>query len=72
MFVSEFGKNQNASVFAGTTLVIPSHAVGLSPHIGMDLFILNEGMTKHGFYKSDHISPMVMNDVLSVNGQAAG
>jgi predicted ATP-grasp superfamily ATP-dependent carboligase len=38
----------------------------MSPFIGLDLYILNEGMQKLGYYKSDFIAPGVSNDGLSV------
>lgn len=60
------------NVLKGTTLVIGSHGVGLSPHIGMDLFILNAGMERLGFYKSELITPIIINDVLTTAGEAPG
>eukprot|EP00350_Pseudokeronopsis_sp_OXSARD2_P011601 CAMPEP_0170544446 /NCGR_PEP_ID=MMETSP0211-20121228/3208_1 /TAXON_ID=311385 /ORGANISM="Pseudokeronopsis sp., Strain OXSARD2" /LENGTH=268 /DNA_ID=CAMNT_0010848103 /DNA_START=56 /DNA_END=860 /DNA_ORIENTATION=- len=44
------------------------HSVGMSSFIGMDLFILNEGMAKVGYLKSNYISAGVSNDGLSVAG----
>jgi len=38
----------------------------MSPFIGLDLYILNEGMQKVGYYKSDFVAPGVSNDGLSV------
>ena len=38
----------------------------MSPFIGVDLFILNEGARKVGYFKSEHISPGISNDGLSV------
>ena len=72
MFVPEFGKQVDASVFKGTTLVIPSQSIGMSPFIGMDLFILNKGMERVGFYKSDYIAPVIANDLLQTPGTEAG
>ena len=72
MFVAEFGKQVDASVFKGTTLVISSQSIGMSPFIGMDLMILNKGMERVGFYKSDYIAPVVGNDILLVAGNEAG
>jgi hypothetical protein len=46
-------------------LVIPTHCVGLSSYIGLDLFILNEGMQKVGYFKSHFITAGVSNDGLS-------
>lgn len=40
----------------------------MSSLIGLDLYILNEGMTKVGYFKSDNVVPGVSNDGLSVNG----
>ena len=56
----------------GTNLVIGSHGVGLSPHIAMDLFILNNGMERLGFYKSDLINAVVVNDILTPAGGTPG
>jgi predicted ATP-grasp superfamily ATP-dependent carboligase len=47
--------------------VIPCHSAGLSPFIALDLFILNEGMEKIGYYKSNYIAMGLSNDGLSVN-----
>lgn len=38
----------------------------MSPFIALDLYILNEGMIKIGYYKSDYITPGVSNDGLSL------
>jgi predicted ATP-grasp superfamily ATP-dependent carboligase len=38
----------------------------MSPFIGLDLYILNEGMRKVGYYKSEYISAGLSNDGLSV------
>lgn len=45
---------------------MPTHCVGLSPFIGIDLYILNEGLTKVGYYKSNYIALGVSNDGLSL------
>ena len=42
-FVPVFGSSVKPE-FSGTTLVIPCHSAGMSPFIGLDLYILNEGM----------------------------
>lgn len=47
--------------------MIPCHSAGLSPFIGLDLFILNEGMEKVGYYKSDFIAAGLSNDGLSLS-----
>ena len=47
--------------------MIPCHSAGLSPFIGLDLFILNEGMVKIGYYKSDYIAAGLSNDGLSTS-----
>ncbi len=47
--------------------MIPCHSAGLSPFIGLDLFILNEGMEKAGYYKSEYIASGLSNDGLSLN-----
>jgi len=68
MFVPVFGSTTTTAKpeFSGSTLVIPCHSAGMSPFIGLDLYILNEGMQKAGYYKSDYIAPGVSNDGLSV------
>ena len=54
MFQPEFGSTTTADVMKGSTLIIGSQGVGLSSHIGIDLFILNTAdMKRVGFYKSD-------------------
>lgn len=40
--------------------------MGLSAFIGLDLYILNENMTKLGYFKSNNIVPGLSNDGLSV------
>lgn len=51
-------------------MIIPSHGTGMSPMIALDLAILNDGMQKIGYYKSEFISPFIINDVLTpLNGQ---
>jgi predicted ATP-grasp superfamily ATP-dependent carboligase len=42
-----------------STLVIPTMCAGLNAMIAIDLYILNEGMTKLGYIKSQYISPVV-------------
>lgn len=66
MFVPVNGSTGPKPEFSGSTLVIPCHSAGMSPFIGLDLFILNEGMQKAGYYKSDYIAPGVSNDGLSI------
>ena len=54
MFQPEFGSTTTADVMKGSTPIIGSQGVGLSSHIGIDLFILNTAdMKRVGFYKSD-------------------
>lgn len=64
-FVPVYGSSVKPD-FVGSTLIIPCHSAGMSPFIGLDLYILNEGMQKVGYYKSDFIAPGVSNDGLSV------
>lgn len=54
--------------FTGHTLVIPCHAAGMSAFIGLDMYILNEGMVKAGYFKSQYIANGISNDGLSVAG----
>ena len=67
MLVPIHGSQAPKPDFSGSTLVIPCHSAGMSPFIGLDLYILNEGMQKVGYYKSDYIAPGVSNDGLSLN-----
>ena len=66
MIVQPFGTQTPLPSLAGTTLVIPCVGAGMSPSIGLDLFILNEGLVKLGYYKSDFIAPGTSNDGLSL------
>ena len=45
--------------------MIPSHGAGMSAMIALDLAILNDGMQKIGYYKSEFVSPFIINDVLT-------
>ena len=72
MFVPVFGKQVDASVFKGTTLVLPSQSIGLSPFIGMDLFILNSDMERVGFYKSEYIAAALVNDIVQLADEESG
>ena len=65
-FVPVFGTTHDLSAVKGSTLVLPSTSAGLSANIAADLFILNEKVTKLGYFKSSMISPMVQNDVMTV------
>ena len=69
MFVPLQGQTGN---FAGHTLVIPCTAVGLSPHIAMDLYFLNEGAVKIGYFDSLEIKPACSNDILTLQGEQPG
>jgi hypothetical protein len=44
MFVTEFGKENKASDFKGTTLVLPLLGAGMSPHLALHMYILNNGL----------------------------
>ena len=46
--------------------------LGMSPSIAMDLAILNDGITKLGYYKSQYISPVIINDTLTLSGAPLG
>ena len=72
MFQPVHGKQVDAGVMKGSTLVIGSHGVGLSPHIGMDLMILNTGMERLGFYKTQKMSSIIINDSLTLAGGELG
>lgn len=71
-FVPVFGTGFDVSKLKGTTLVIPTLSAGMSANIAVELYILNEGMTKAGYLKSEYISPLVSNDQLTVQGAAPG
>lgn len=58
--------------FKSTTLVMPTHCVGLNAFIGVDLFILNEGAQKVGYFKSKAIAPGVSNDGLTLASDTPG
>lgn len=54
----------------GTTLVVSSNSVGMSPMVALDLAIMNDGASKLGYYQSEHMASLVINDVLTpANGQ---
>ena len=44
----------------------------MSPMIALDLTILNDGATKLGYLKSDFLSPLVLNDVLTTAAEQLG
>jgi len=60
--VPVYGSGFELSKLKGSTLVIPCLSAGMGASIGVELFVLNEGMTKAGFLKSEYISPNVSND----------
>ena len=72
MFVPVHGTHFDSNRFKNTTLVLPSHCAGLSAHIGMELFILNNAMERVGFYKSDFLAAIVVNDNMTLAGQVMG
>ena len=44
----------------------------MSPSVAMDIAILNDGMQRLGYYKSQWVSPVVINDTLTVAGAPHG
>ena len=56
----------------GSTLVIPCIGMGMASSIAADLAILNDGMTRIGFFKSEYISPVIINDSLTLAGAQPG
>ena len=44
----------------------------MSAMIALDLAILNDGMKKIGYYKSEFISPFLINDVLTPSDSQLG
>ena len=71
-FVPVFGSPHVLADMRGTTLVYPCSSAGMSPMIGTDLYILNEGATKIGYLTSEFISPAVLNDQQTVAGGGLG
>ena len=67
-FVPVFGTQFDSSTLRNSTLVLPSQCVGLSAHIGMELFIINNGMQKVGYYKTEYLAPVVVNDCVTLSG----
>ena len=61
-FVPVFGSSFDPLTLKGSDLILPTTSAGGSPQVAVDLFILNEGVTKVGYLKSQYISPMVQND----------
>ena len=70
MFIPVKGKE--SSSFKDSTLIIPCHSAGLSAFIGLDLLILNEGLQKLGYLKSDYIVPGLSNDGLALTLEEEG
>ena len=44
----------------------------MSSMVALDLAVLNEGATKLGYLKSDYLSPVVINDVLTPANAESG
>ena len=65
MFVCQYGKTITQDDLKNSTLVIPSHCAGLSSHIACELYCLNSDAEKIGFYKTDHLAPVIINDALT-------
>ena len=67
MLVGIHGSADPLPSFKGSNLVIPCSSVGMSPFIGLDLFILNDSsFRKVGYYKSECVQAGVSNDGLSL------
>ena len=71
-FVPVFGSSHTLADMKGTSLVYPTSSAGMSPMIGSDLYILNEGATKIGYLTSEYISPTVTNDMHTTPGGVLG
>ena len=71
--ISPFESLDGKSVsFTDHTLVIPSpESTGECATLGVDLMILNHGYSHVGYFNSDHITPLMGNDILSV-GEPTG
>jgi len=66
MIVQPFGSANALPDLSGSTLVIPCQSAGLSSNIGVDMYIINEGLEKIGYFKSEYIAAGLSNDGLSV------
>ena len=71
-FVPVFGSSFDPTSLKGSDLIIPTMSAGGSATIAVDLFVLNENVTKVGYLKSQYISPMLSNDALTVAGKPQG
>ena len=67
-FVPFPGSNVDLSAVKGSALVLSSMSAGMSASIAQDLYILNEKPQKLGYIKTEYMSPMVQNSILS-NGK---
>ena len=65
MFVPVLGGESKPN-FKDTTLIVPCHSVGMSAFIALDLYILNDGFTKVGYFDSRNLTPGISNDGLSL------
>ena len=71
-FIPVLGTQTDPKDFAGSTLVLPTISAGFCPMIATDLYLLNEGFSRVGYLKSEYISPLVQNDIMTVEGEAGG
>jgi predicted ATP-grasp superfamily ATP-dependent carboligase len=70
-FVAAHGETFDTSQFKGSTLVLPTSSAGMTAMIAAELFISNESIKRVGFLLSEYIAPMVINDHLNTNANAA-
>lgn len=44
----------------------------MAPYIALDLFVLNQGLERVGFYHSDYLGAVVMNDTQTTDAGLVG
>ena len=63
MFISAKGASE--ANFEGHALVIPSLSVGQGPVLGTDLWLLNQGYSKAGFFYSKHVASFAGDEMIT-------
>jgi hypothetical protein len=71
MFIKDEGFGSEP-IFEGHSLVLPSLSTGSSPILGTDLFLVNQGYKRAGFFYSKYISPIVGADILALENPNHG
>ena len=67
MFVPVAGGDAKPNL-QGSTLIVPTHSAGMSTFIALDIYILNEGFKKIGYFDTRNMTPGISNDGLSLGG----